>query len=107
MSHATFSRALSHTEFYFQVITKILSTKPTLSLGNFEVQYLYNPKAVVAADEYVYFIGYREPNNFNGFHYRFRLALKKLSLLNKERNQNSEVKYNWLDPEFVPNSISI
>jgi hypothetical protein len=38
---------------------------------------------------------------------RFRLELKKLSQEIKERNQKREFKYDWLDPQFVPNSISV
>lgn len=33
----------------------ILSTKSTQSLGDFEVQYLFNPAVVEISDEYVFF----------------------------------------------------
>lgn len=39
---------------------------------------------------------------------RFREELKELSQTIKKRNEKLvEFKYGWLDPEFVPNSISI
>ncbi|XP_059484413.1 allene oxide synthase-lipoxygenase protein-like [Neocloeon triangulifer] len=70
------------------VITKLLSMKGTKSLGDFEVQYLYNPDIVHIAEE-------------------FRLELKKLSHEIKKRNKQREFKYEWFDPDIVPNSISI
>ncbi|CAB3376043.1 Hypothetical predicted protein [Cloeon dipterum] len=70
------------------VLTKILSTKGTKSLGDFEVQYLYDPCVIQITNE-------------------FRLELKKLSQEIKVRNKTREFKYGWLDPEIVPNSISI
>lgn len=35
------------------IITKLLSARGTESIGNFEVQYMYSPKDVAAANEYV------------------------------------------------------
>lgn len=35
------------------------------------------------------------------------MELKKLSNEIKAKNVKREFKYEWLDPEFVPNSISI
>ncbi|CAB3371080.1 Hypothetical predicted protein [Cloeon dipterum] len=70
------------------VITKLLSMKGTKSLGDFEVQYIYDPSVVHIAEE-------------------FRLELKKLSHEIKLRNKTRKFKYEWFDPDIVPNSISI
>ncbi|XP_059482281.1 polyunsaturated fatty acid 5-lipoxygenase-like [Neocloeon triangulifer] len=76
------------TTLYIMVITSLLSRKGTQSLGDFEVQYLHEPPAVHIADE-------------------FRLELSKLSLQMKQRNRERKFKHEWLDPDIVPNSISI
>lgn len=70
------------------VITKLLSSKGTNSLGDFEVQYLYDPVSVKAANE-------------------FRQELKEISEKIKIKNEDKKHPYYWLDPEIVPNSISI
>ncbi|KAK3873952.1 hypothetical protein Pcinc_021076 [Petrolisthes cinctipes] len=70
------------------VITKLLSSRGTNSLGNFEMQYLYDPIGVKAAEE-------------------FQKDLKKLSLDMKKSNIDRQWKFDWLDPEIVPNSISV
>ncbi|XP_077519129.1 polyunsaturated fatty acid 5-lipoxygenase-like isoform X2 [Amblyomma americanum] len=70
------------------IITKLLSSKGTNSLGDFEVQYMYEPFAVRAADE-------------------FRAELKLISEDIKKRNSCKDLPYPYLDPEIVPNSISI
>ncbi|XP_050721604.1 allene oxide synthase-lipoxygenase protein-like isoform X2 [Eriocheir sinensis] len=70
------------------VITKLLSSRGTNSLGNFEMQYLYDPVGVEAAEE-------------------FRKDLKKLSLDMKKSNIDRQWKFDWLDPDIVPNSISV
>lgn len=70
------------------IITKLLSSKGTNSLGYFEVQYMYEPAAVSAAEE-------------------FREDLKKISDDIKHRNSLKDLPYPYLDPEIVPNSISI
>ncbi|XP_071453079.1 polyunsaturated fatty acid 5-lipoxygenase-like [Hetaerina americana] len=70
------------------VITKLLSMKGTKSLGDFEVQYLYDPHSIQAAEE-------------------FRLELKRLSHVIDERNLKRKHMYDWLNPKIVPNSISI
>ncbi|XP_071550914.1 polyunsaturated fatty acid 5-lipoxygenase-like isoform X2 [Panulirus ornatus] len=70
------------------VITKLLSSKGTNSLGDFEMQYLYDPVGVQAAEE-------------------FQKDLKRLSLDMKRRNIDRQWKFEWLDPEIVPNSISV
>ncbi|KAK7069173.1 Arachidonate 5-lipoxygenase [Halocaridina rubra] len=70
------------------VITKLLSSRGTNSLGDFEMQYLYDPVGVQAADQ-------------------FKKDLKKLSLETKLRNEDRDWKFEWLDPAIVPNSISV
>ncbi|XP_076360034.1 allene oxide synthase-lipoxygenase protein-like isoform X1 [Tachypleus tridentatus] len=70
------------------VITKLLSARGTKSLGDFEVKYLYHPACFKAAEE-------------------FCAELKIISAKIKARNQTMDFPYPWLDPEIVPNSISI
>lgn len=70
------------------IVTKILSQKGTRSLGDFEVQYIFEEKAREIVDE-------------------FRKDLKKVSTKIKERNQKRTIQYLFLDPDIVPNSISI
>ncbi|XP_064481893.1 polyunsaturated fatty acid 5-lipoxygenase-like isoform X2 [Ornithodoros turicata] len=70
------------------IITKLLSSKGTNSLGDFEVQYMYEPEAVDAARQ-------------------FREDLRKISDEIKARNAVRDLPYPYLDPEIVPNSISI
>ncbi|XP_063605786.1 polyunsaturated fatty acid 5-lipoxygenase-like isoform X2 [Penaeus indicus] len=70
------------------VITKLLSSRGTKSLGDFEMQYLYDPVGVNAAKE-------------------FQKDLKRLSLEMKKRNIDRQWEFEWLDPEIVPNSISV
>ncbi|OWF44210.1 allene oxide synthase-lipoxygenase protein-like isoform X2 [Mizuhopecten yessoensis] len=70
------------------IITKILSDKGTNSLGDFEISYIVDPKAVEVVEE-------------------FRYELKKLSLAIKEKNNHRNPTYPWLDPDEIPNAISI
>ncbi|KAK7096851.1 polyunsaturated fatty acid 5-lipoxygenase-like isoform X2 [Littorina saxatilis] len=70
------------------VVTKILSQRGTKSLGDFEVQYIFEEKAREMVDE-------------------FRRDLSKISRKIKERNERRQVPYTYLDPDIVPNSISI
>lgn len=70
------------------IVTKILSQRGTRSLGDFEVQYIFEPEARKVVDE-------------------FRADLAEISKTIKERNKNRNPQYTVLDPEFVPNSISI
>ncbi|CAL1538145.1 unnamed protein product [Lymnaea stagnalis] len=69
-------------------ITKILSTKGTRSLGDFEVQYIFDPKAREIVDE-------------------FRSDLREIGSKIAERNTERNPTYPYLDPQFIPNSISI
>ncbi|KAH9509998.1 Arachidonate 12-lipoxygenase, 12R-type [Bulinus truncatus] len=69
-------------------ISKVLSTKGTRSLGDFEVQYIVDPKAKVVVDS-------------------FRKEISEISQIIKARNKERLPKFKYLDPEFIPNSISI
>ena len=72
------------------VITRLLSSKGTNSLGDFEQQYLYDPVSIEAAET-------------------LRQELKSISAGIKQRNKNSKTQfpYGWLDPAIIPNFISI
>ncbi|GBM48680.1 Hydroperoxide isomerase ALOXE3 [Araneus ventricosus] len=70
------------------VITKLLSTRATKSLGDFESQFMFHPACVQAAEE-------------------FREELAQISRQIKLRNRSQAFTYEWLDPEFIPNAISI
>lgn len=70
------------------VITKLLSSRGTKSLGDFEMQYLYDPVGVQAAED-------------------FKKNLQKLSYATKLRNVDRRWKFEWMDPDIVPNSISV
>nr|XP_011425972.2 allene oxide synthase-lipoxygenase protein isoform X1 [Crassostrea gigas]XP_019922364.2 allene oxide synthase-lipoxygenase protein isoform X1 [Crassostrea gigas] len=70
------------------VITRILSERSTNALGDFEVNYTYDPAAVQIVEE-------------------FRKELKDISLKIHQRNEKLERKYEYLLPEEIPNSISI
>ncbi|KAK3594458.1 hypothetical protein CHS0354_024901 [Potamilus streckersoni] len=70
------------------IVTKILSSRGTKSLGDFEVQYIFEPQAKKVVEE-------------------FRQELAEISKIIKERNKARNPPYPFLDPEIVPNSISI
>ncbi|ESP02740.1 hypothetical protein LOTGIDRAFT_137999 [Lottia gigantea] len=70
------------------IVTKLLSNRGTQSLGDFEVQYIFDPNALKLVSE-------------------FRQELKKISQTIKDRNKTREFKYDYLDPESIPNSIGI
>ncbi|XP_033743196.1 allene oxide synthase-lipoxygenase protein-like [Pecten maximus] len=70
------------------VVTHILSERTTNCLGNFEVQYVYDPPALAVIDE-------------------FKNALKMISQQIKAKNKTRDPPYPWLDPEEIPNAISI
>ncbi|XP_052225509.1 allene oxide synthase-lipoxygenase protein-like isoform X6 [Dreissena polymorpha] len=69
-------------------VTKILSSRGTNSLGDFEVQYIFEPEACKVVDE-------------------FRADLAEISKVIKQRNKERNPPYPYLDPDIVPNSISI
>ncbi|XP_062620179.1 allene oxide synthase-lipoxygenase protein-like [Saccostrea cucullata] len=70
------------------IIGKILSERSTNALGDFEVNYIYDPPAVAIVEE-------------------FRKDLKNISSKIHERNEKLERGYEYLLPEEIPNSISI
>ncbi|KAJ8313748.1 hypothetical protein KUTeg_008309 [Tegillarca granosa] len=70
------------------IVTKILSTKGTKSLGDFEVQYIVDPQALKIVEE---------------FKEDLKAAGKTIEQLNNERNR----PYEYLVPENIPNAISI
>jgi len=70
------------------VVTKILSDRGTNGLGEFEIQYQYEPTAVAAVE-------------------RFQAELANISNKIKTRANDVMCPYNYLDPEEVPNAISI
>jgi arachidonate 5-lipoxygenase len=70
------------------VITSVLSTRSMHSLGNFEVEYITDEKALRIVQE-------------------FKANLARIATRNKEKNNNRREKYWCLNPNRVPNSISI
>ncbi|XP_060566731.1 allene oxide synthase-lipoxygenase protein-like, partial [Ruditapes philippinarum] len=70
------------------VITSALSTNATNSLGDFEVEYITDDKALKVVEE-------------------FKADLARIAINNKEKNKNRPDKYWCLNPKRVPNSISI
>lgn len=72
------------------VITRLLSSKGTNSLGQFEVQYLYDPVSVEAATQL-----------------RERLQCIGGAIRKRNNDPKTKFQYPWLDPEGIPNSISI
>lgn len=74
--------------FLIMITGRILSERGTRALGDFEVNYVFDPKAVKVGNE-------------------FRSELAKISDIIKERNKTRDPPYPYLDPAEVPNSISI
>eukprot|EP00057_Strongylocentrotus_purpuratus_P001677 XP_001200684.2 PREDICTED: allene oxide synthase-lipoxygenase protein [Strongylocentrotus purpuratus] len=70
------------------VFTKILSTRNSKPLGDFEVQYMHGATYQKALK-------------------KFRAELKRIGDIIDKRNETREEKYIWLHPREVPNSISI
>lgn len=70
------------------VVTNLLSEQATRRLGDFEIQYQYEPSKLEAVA-------------------RFQKALRRVSDTIKERNEKRERPYDCLDPDGVPNAISI
>ncbi|XP_074653087.1 polyunsaturated fatty acid 5-lipoxygenase-like [Tubulanus polymorphus] len=70
------------------VVTKVLSNRATQALGEFEVTYAHDPKALDAI-------------------LRFKENLKSISATIKNKNATREMQYTILDPAEIPNSISI
>ncbi|GAB1603281.1 allene oxide synthase-lipoxygenase protein isoform X1 [Argonauta hians] len=69
-------------------ITHLLSAKCTNSLGNFETEYIYDPKAIPTVKE-------------------FRKNLKELGQKINARNETLPKPYEVLNPINIPNAISI
>lgn len=69
-------------------MTNTLSQKNTDSLGDFEVQYIYDPQALKILD-------------------KFRAELRKASAKIHQRNMQKAFPYEVLLPENIPNAISI
>uniref|UniRef100_A0A2C9LH96 Lipoxygenase domain-containing protein n=1 Tax=Biomphalaria glabrata TaxID=6526 RepID=A0A2C9LH96_BIOGL len=69
-------------------ITDLLSSKGTNSLGDFETEYIVDPKGKEVVE-------------------RFRKDLKEISEKIEKRNKQLKTEYTYLLPEAIPNSISI
>ena len=76
------------TTLSIMVVTKLLSERGTNGIGEFEVQYQYEPKAVAAVQ-------------------KFKADLHEISILIKARNAGLKQPYPYLNPEEIPNAISI
>ncbi|XP_014775802.1 polyunsaturated fatty acid 5-lipoxygenase [Octopus bimaculoides] len=74
--------------FNIVTLTRVLSESATNSLGNFETQYIYDPKAVGCVKD-------------------FRSDLKRISDGIRRRNRTLDKPYEVLDPVNIPNAISI
>lgn len=70
------------------LITRLLSMRGTRPLGDFEVQYLFDPASEKAAEN-------------------FRKELKEIADIIDKRNKKRSVQYTYLHPDCVPNSITI
>ncbi|XP_071127742.1 allene oxide synthase-lipoxygenase protein-like [Mytilus edulis] len=69
-------------------ITKVLSEKATESLGDFEKQFIVDPRAIEVVEE-------------------FRQTLREVGTTIDLRNKKRDYPYDWLLPKSIPNSISI
>ncbi|XP_072174570.1 polyunsaturated fatty acid 5-lipoxygenase-like [Diadema setosum] len=69
-------------------VTKILSTRATKSLGDFETCYMFDPEAQTAIQ-------------------RFRADLQAIGQVIDERNDSREERNEFIHPREVPNSINI
>ncbi|KAL8593845.1 hypothetical protein ACOMHN_065322 [Nucella lapillus] len=77
-----------NTTLNIMMVTNLLSQKATYSLGNFEVQYVFDPRALAVVDQ-------------------FRQDLSKIGETIKKRNAERTFPYEDLEPSDIPNSISI
>ncbi|OWF44214.1 Allene oxide synthase-lipoxygenase protein [Mizuhopecten yessoensis] len=82
--------ALPNKSVTFEIITitKLLSTYDTNKLGDYEMQYIYDPKAEQVLQQ---------------FQKELAEQSKRVQALEKKR----EYSFKWLDPDIVPNAISI
>ncbi|XP_046331731.1 polyunsaturated fatty acid 5-lipoxygenase-like [Haliotis rufescens] len=74
--------------FDAMIVTKILSQKGVNSLGDFEVQYVFDPKATEIVE-------------------KFRKDLASIGTSISTRNRSLDMPYEYLHPDSIPNSISI
>lgn len=70
------------------IVTKILSDRGTNALGDFEVQYMYDPRGTQPVE-------------------KLKKRLLEVSEIIAERNKGRPFPYPYLDPKEVPNAISI
>ncbi|EDV26833.1 uncharacterized protein TRIADDRAFT_63720 [Trichoplax adhaerens] len=71
-----------------QLPNKPMIQRATESLGDFEVNYTYDPVGVAALKQ-------------------FNIELKEASAIIDERNKHRRIAYNHLNPKNIPNAISI
>ncbi|CAC5374175.1 ALOX5 [Mytilus coruscus] len=90
VTEETILKSIPNREILLQImiITKILSEKATKSLGDFEKQFIVDPKAVKVVEE-------------------FRQTLHEVGKTIESRNKKREYSYDWLLPKAIPNAISI
>ncbi|XP_046552078.1 polyunsaturated fatty acid 5-lipoxygenase-like [Haliotis rubra] len=69
------------------IVTKILSQKGVKGLGDFEVDFIFDPKAQKIVES-------------------FREKLEKIGVIINERNKSLDLPYEYLHPSSIPNSIS-
>ncbi|XP_060580149.1 polyunsaturated fatty acid 5-lipoxygenase-like isoform X2 [Ruditapes philippinarum] len=74
--------------FSIMITGKILSERGTKPLGDFEVNYVFDPEAVKIVNE-------------------FRADLANISEIISKKNKTRDPPYPYLDPAEVPNAISI
>ncbi|XP_060070205.1 polyunsaturated fatty acid 5-lipoxygenase-like [Ylistrum balloti] len=90
LTEAAIIDALPDKNATFDALTlvKILSGMGTNKLGDFEVKYVYDPKAEEVVNE-------------------FRQELEEISKRVETAEKSREFSYPWLNPDNIPNSISI
>ena len=76
------------TTYSVMIVTKVLSQRSTNSLGDFEVQYIFDPAAKKILEE-------------------FRAELKDIGEKIRSRNKTRDPPYQYLHPSEIPNAISI
>ncbi|KAH3795315.1 hypothetical protein DPMN_148865 [Dreissena polymorpha] len=84
-------QAIQDRSDHYQLLTiiKILSEHSFgKALGNFEVKYIFEQKALDIVN-------------------KFRAELKKIHATIQERNSKRAIRYDYMDPILIPNSISI
>ncbi|WAR06952.1 LOX5-like protein [Mya arenaria] len=79
-----------HKLLKIMALTKILSTRATNALGNFEVNYIHDPPAVKLVEQ---------------FQKNLEIASKRIK--DEHTRRTAERAYPFLDPDKIPNAISI